>query len=126
MDPLIIEETKSTPRIEFDKNKGFFQIRGRSLPENVMVFYQPVIEWLQTYLENPNPTTVLIFELEYFNTASSKIVLEIIKLLKAPAANGIDVKVHWRYQEDDEDSLEAGQDYASLVNVPFIYSVFAG
>jgi hypothetical protein len=126
MEPLKIEETKSTPKVEFDQSKGIFQIYGRSLPEDVMHFYKPVIDWFQTYLENPNPTTILDFKLEYFNTASSKIILEIIKLLKAPAAKGIDVKVQWRHHEDDEDNLEVGQDYESLVNVPFIFVPYTG
>ena len=126
MEPLIIEETKSTPRIEFDQSKGIFQIRGKSLPEDVMHFYKPVLDWFQKYLENPNPTTILEIELEYFNTASSKIVFEIIKLLKVPSANGKDVKVHWRHNEDDEDNLEVGQDYASLVKVPFIFTAYTG
>ena len=43
MIPLIIEETKSTPKIILDKDKGIFEIKGRSLPENVMFFYQKVI-----------------------------------------------------------------------------------
>ena len=126
MESLIIEESKTTPRIEFDQSKGIFKIKGKSLPEDVMHFYRPVIDWFQTYLESPNPTTILEIELEYFNTASSKIIFEIIKLLKVPATNGIDVKVNWRHNEDDEDNLEVGQDYASLVNVPFIFTPYTG
>jgi hypothetical protein len=126
MEPLIIEASKSTPRIEFDQSKGIFKIEGKSLPENVMHFYTPVIDWFQKYLESPNPETILDIQLEYFNTASSKIIFDIIKLLKAPAANGIDVKVQWRHHEDDEDNLEVGQDYASLVNVPFIFTPYTG
>jgi hypothetical protein len=126
MESLNIEGTKSTPRVEFDQSKGIFQITGKSLPEDVMHFYKPVMDWFQKYLENPNATTVLEIQLEYFNTASSKIVFEIIKLLKVPATNGKDVKVHWRYYEDDEDNLEVGQDYASLVNVPFTFTPYMG
>ena len=126
MEPLFIEPTKSTPKVNFDPGKGVFQIYGRSLPEDVKTFYNPVIEWLQKYLENPNPTTVLDFELEYFNTASSKIILEIIKLLKVPASKGIDVQVSWRHHEDDEDNLEVGQDYASIVNIPFTFTSYTG
>jgi hypothetical protein len=126
MEPIIIEETKTTPRIEFDQSKGIFQIHGKSLPENVMLFYKPVMDWFIKYLENPNPTTILDIKLEYFNTASSKIIFDIIKLLKAPAAAGKDVKVNWRHHEDDEDNLEVGQDYESLVNVPFIFTPYTG
>jgi hypothetical protein len=126
MEPLIIEETKTTPRIEFDQSNGIFKIWGKSLPENVMLFYKPVMDWFQKYLETPNPSTILDIKLEYFNTASSKIIFDIIKFLKAPAANGIDVKVQWRHHEDDEDNLEVGQDYASLVNVPFIFTAYTG
>jgi hypothetical protein len=27
--------------------------------------------------------------------------------------------VLWHYEEDDEDMLEAGEDYAGIINIPF-------
>jgi hypothetical protein len=124
MDPLIIEKTRTKPNIIFDKANGIFEIKGKSLPENAEEFYNPIIEWLKAYLENPNPSTMLVFEMEYVNSSSSKKIYEIIEMLETPAKNGIDVKVNWRYLEEDDDTLEVGNEYASLVKVPFVFSTF--
>jgi hypothetical protein len=122
MQSLIISKTKSTPAVSFEKQTGTFIISGRSLPENVVNFYQPVIEWLELYFQDPNKITLLIFELEFFNTASSKIFIYIFKLLNKAFHVGHQISVEWRYMADDTDSLEAGMDYSSLVQVPFIYN----
>lgn len=123
MQVINIEKTHNTPKVVLDKTKGIFKIEGKSLPEDVMSFYGPIINWLHEYLANPNPTTVLTFEMHYFNTASSKIIYEIISMLKEPFKSGKDVRVNWCYLEDDDDTLEAGKDYESLSKVPFDFSV---
>ena len=126
MEPLHIEMSKSTPEVTLDKSKGIFLIIGKSLPEDAIGFYQPAINWLGEYLKDPNPSTELTFEMHYFNTASSKIIYDIICLLKEPLKNGKDVKVLWRYLDDDEDTLEAGEDYAELSKVPFSFRSIVG
>ena len=119
MEPLVIEGTKSTPNVILDKEKGIFQFIGNSLPENAMGFYHPIINWVTEYLTNPNPSTELTFKLAYFNTASSKIIYELIKqhvsLKNSPNA----IKVNWYYSEEDEDMLEAGKDYQDLTKLHF-------
>jgi hypothetical protein len=122
MEPFYIAGSKQTPEVVLDKDKAIFQFKGRSLPENSALFYDPILEWLRQYLNNPNPITILTFELEYFNSASSKIIFEIILMLKELLSKGLDAKVNWCYLEEDEDILESGQTYASLSNVPFVFT----
>jgi hypothetical protein len=122
MDPIYIEKSKTTPKVILDKNKEIFHFEGRSLPENAVNFYEPIINWITEYLENPNPTTVLTFELDYFNSSSSKVIFQIIQLLEPLLDKGFDAKVNWRYHEEDEDTLESGQTYANLIDVPFMFS----
>jgi len=126
MNTLIIEGTKSTPKIVLNKEEGTFLFSGHSLPEDAMGFYAQVKAWLLEYLTNPNPSTTFTFKMEYMNTASSKVLFDIICMLKDPHTKGFDVRVNWFYQEEDEDTLEAGQDYASLVKIPFLFTVYAG
>ena len=75
-----IEGTDDTPQVTFDANpeNPFMEISGRSLPEDVVAFYDPILEWLDEYSENPLEKTVLNIKLEYFNTASSKLLLDIL------------------------------------------------
>ena len=57
--------------------------------------------------------------MDYFNTASSKMLLEIFEHFKAMFDAGNKVVIDWYYQEDDEDMQDAGEDYADIVEVPF-------
>lgn len=119
MSPLVIESGAETPEIVLDKKTNTFFFKGKSLPENPIVFYKPVLTWLDEYLIDPNPETKVNFMMVYFNTSSSKIILDIMKKLELIKKSGHDVVVNWRFREDDEDMLEAGEIYAERVDVPF-------
>jgi hypothetical protein len=119
MEPIIIEGTPKTPSIKFDAKDGVFEIKGRSIPENSVEFYKPVNEWLDNYMQVPLDKTVVNIRLEYFNTSSSKCILDVFKRLEAIHRSKHDVEINWFYEEDDEDMLEAGEDYDSIIKVPF-------
>jgi len=116
---LKIEGTEDTPLIDFNVDAGTFEISGRSLPEDAVSFYNPVLEWLDNYYSSPLGETSFDFKLEYFNTASSKLVLDLFMKLEEHASQGNTTKVNWYYYEDDEDMQEAGEEFAELVEVPF-------
>jgi hypothetical protein len=118
MEPFYSIGTKSTPEVILDKSKETFHIKGWSKPENAIEFYEPIMNWLTEYSNNPNPCTILTFNMDYFNSSSSKILLNIIHILEDILKKG-EVKVNWFY--GDEDTLEAGQAYESLTKVPFTF-----
>jgi hypothetical protein len=119
METISIEGTPKTPTITFDTNKGFLEIKGRSIPENSIEFYKPLVDWLEKYATKPQPATNVNIQLEYFNTSSSKCILDVFKKLEAINKSGSQVVINWFYEEDDEDMLEAGEDYQAIINVPF-------
>ncbi|MBN2597609.1 DUF1987 domain-containing protein [Labilibaculum sp.] len=119
MNSLIIEGSPKTPNINFDGDKGSFLISGRSIPENSLDFYKPIIEWLDTYISEPKQATIVNIRLEYFNTSSSKCLLDVFKKLEIIFKRGQKVGINWYYEADDEDMLEAGEDYQSIVKIPF-------
>ena len=119
MEVLSIKGTQETPEVLFDKQAGIFSISGKSLPEDVKEFYGPLMEWIENYSAEPNPETKLTVKMEYFNTASSKMLLEIFELFKNMHDAGKIITVDWYYQEDDEDMQDAGEDYADIVELPF-------
>ena len=118
MDALIIEGTEDTPKIILNQENGEFEISGRSLPEDCTEFYKPVLSWLEDYVKSPNEQTEFIIKLDYFNTASSKIILDILTILEDLQETNTSFKVIWYYDEDDEDMEEAGEEYGELVDVP--------
>ncbi|MDK2979567.1 MAG: hypothetical protein PWP52_2281 [Bacteroidales bacterium] len=121
MEPLLIEALESTPKIFLDKENSKFVIAGKSFPEESKTFYAPVFEWLEEYAKNPNDKTWFEFKMEYFNSASSLMLLEIMNILNKMNKAGKEVKIIWNYLDGDDDMLEAGEEYAELVNVPFEY-----
>lgn len=109
MDNLIIEKTQQTPEISFQTN-GELSIKGISTPHNVQKFYQPVFDWLREY-KNSEPAKVnLVLEMEYLNTSSSRMFVELLLIVNSFKTQRTDVKITWRYEEDDEDILDLGED----------------
>ena len=120
MEIINLEGTEDTPKIILDKNNGIFEISGRSLPEDSAEFYQPILEWLDQYASDPNPSTNFLFKLEYFNTASSKLILDVLsKLEDVP-----NMTISWYFHEDDEDMEEAGEEFSELVELPFEFKTY--
>ena len=116
MEDLSLEGTAKTPTVDF-KVAGELLIKGRSIPENSIEFYKPLIDWIAAYSDNPKANTLVNIQLEYFNTSSSKCILDVFKKLESISDSSVSVK--WYYEEDDEDMLEAGEDYEAIIDLPF-------
>jgi hypothetical protein len=116
MENLNIEGSAKTPTVEF-KTSGTLLIKGRSIPENSIEFYKPLIDWIGAYGSAPQGSTEVNIQLEYFNTSSSKCILDVFKKLET--LSGTSITINWYYEEDDEDMLEAGEDYQAIVDIPF-------
>ncbi len=119
METIKILGTDDTPTVIMDAENEIFEISGRSLPEDVTAFYDPILNWLDEYAGSPNAKTAFTFKLVYFNTASSKLLLDILMKLEQMHEDGKEILIRWFYPEDDEDMQEAGEEYADIVDVPF-------
>ena len=131
MEKFYLQATELSPEILFSPAQGKFLIKGNSRPEDVRELYWPVIEWLNSYLDylsegsnnkynDSNPLT-FEFDLEYFNSSSAKFFYDIVMTIrKFPGAN-IPVRILWKYEEEDTDMKEAGEDLAILAEIEFEY-----
>ena len=119
MENLVIEGSPKTPTIKFSPEEGKLLIQGRSIPENSIDFYKPLVDSLEEYAGNVKETTLVDIVLEYFNTSSSKCILDVFKKLEKINEAGGGVTINCHYEEDDEDMLEAGEDYQAIINIPF-------
>ncbi len=118
--PYTTEQSVKTPYINFDSVSGNFELRGKSIPENSVIFYKPMMEWLETYILNPASKTSLNIQLDYFNTSSSKCIVDLFKKLEFIIKNAKgEATINWLYNEEDEDMQEAGEDYQSIIKIPF-------
>lgn len=120
MEALKISKTDDTPGIILDESRGIFEISGRSLPEDSVEFYSPVFQWIRRYQSEPNPLTAFVFKLEYANTASSKIIQDILSVLERIKG----VTIIWYYLEDDEDMKDMGHELSELVEIRFEFKTY--
>ena len=122
MENLTLQPGPKTPHIVLDQ-AGYMELKGKSIPENSVEFYRPVFDWLDAYVSNPKPATKVLVQLEYFNTSSSKCILDFFRKLETLHKSGKSaVSIAWQYDEDDEDMMETGEDYQTIVKVPFTIS----
>ena len=120
MEAKRIEGTDESPEVILDKTANEFVFKGKSLPEDVKEFYNPILTWIEEYAKDPNDSTVIEFNMEYFNSASSKQILDILERFAVIKENsGKEVAVRWHFMEDDEDMEDAGESYSDIVDVPF-------
>jgi hypothetical protein len=128
MDSLIIRKTEDAPEVILDTTTNHFIISGESRPENTGKFYAPVINWIVNY-ENilywhknegtPNFKLAFTFKFDYFNSTSSKYILDIILILKDFVEKGYNVTIQWHYDKRDDDMLDAGKEFSDLSGLKF-------
>jgi len=118
MKELKISSTKNSPDIILNPD-GMIKITGRSIHENVTEYFAPVEEWIREYIEMPADLTCVDMNLEYFNSASAKVFIHLLELLKHVSLKNKKFIFNWYYEEGDEDIFERGEYFASILDVEF-------
>ena len=117
---LYIKSTEITPEINFNLQTGFFSIIGKSVSKDTDNFWKDIKEWIDLNIKSYKLKTITItFNLEYFNTSSSRHILDIFLTLNSYHNKGVKIKILWEYAFKDEDMLETGKDYENMINIPF-------
>ena len=117
MENLYIEGSKGIyfiPTVNFNADTGVCELSGESYLEETIKFYTPLIQWLERYFKEVKKPLTFNFKLTYFNTSSSKCIVDILNLLKQQKDQGYDITVNWYYDdsvEDIEDELEEVEDF---------------
>ena len=108
---MIKKETKFTPYIELDPERGVVEIRGKSYPENSFEFYKPIMEWIENYFQSPQKLTKLNIELVYFNSSSSKFLFDLFEFLENRTGSESKIVINWIYDKENDMIEEAGQEF---------------
>jgi hypothetical protein len=116
VEQLYIEGTRKTPAVTLDPN-GLIKIQGRSIPEDASIFYERIVEWINAYIALGKETTRIDLNFEYLNSGTSKYVLQILKTLKELPQDGHKLVVNWFYENGDDDILERGEYYSSILDL---------
>src|SRR3989339_1275074 len=118
MEELRISPTKNTPEILLNP-EGIIRIRGRSIHENVIVFFAPVEDWITQYIINPADVTCVDMNLEYCNSASAKVLIHVLQKITYVSLKNKKFIFNWYYEDGDDDILERGEYFAAILDVPF-------
>lgn len=118
MEKIVIQEPlKNVPGIVFDPGSKLLEVSGRSIPENPESIFRRFDDWISGYFDNETRLTVSIF-LEYINSGSSKYLYEILRKLTGYKLSGKEVRIIWKYEEDDEAMLDLGEHYRDSAGIP--------
>lgn len=118
MDVLVRDGSQIIPEISFNP-AGKIDISGRSIHEDPTKFFDPLYEWIENYCQDPPEITNVNIELEYFNSGSARYILKILKRLGRLVDDGKKLIINWHYEEGDDDILERGEYYASIIKTTF-------
>jgi hypothetical protein len=128
MERLIVNATEYTPAIDCDPSTLTMQFKGISRPENVGLFYQQVIDWIdglkQEVTNKYRKTITLTFKFGYCNSATQKYILIILEKLVDMKALGLDINVNWLCLKGDEKMLEDGEDISDAIGIDFNFEFF--
>lgn len=123
MEPLLINPTDCSPKVDFNPAANIFEVSGDSRPENANEFYSPILKWMDNYktelqVNKPAKKLSFKFDFEYLNSISIKYVFEMLKRVEALKNDNIDVEVLWYHNRRDEDIMDNGQEFTTLLDVP--------
>ena len=116
MDRLEFQPTPKTPYVLLDPS-GVIKFKGRSIPEDVSLFYEDILDWVIAYAASPSSQTEVDIQMEYLNSGTSKYMLRLLRKLKEVDNDGYQLKINWVYEEGDDDILERGEYYSSILDL---------
>ncbi len=100
------------PKISFEAETGKCEISGESFMEDSRIFYNEIFDWLKEFnKENSSKTLEVEIRLIYFNTSSTKMLFEMLKLLEDFKNSGQEIIINWYY---DEAEIELFSDIMDL------------
>ena len=120
MKPLVIEPTPESLGVSL--KSGLLEFSGRSIPEDPMKLFTPILDWIEEYIKNPPASTSINLNFEYINTSSSKFILNILEILnRAYDTEKSNMDINWSYEVGDEDMYELGKFIESMIEIPMNY-----
>lgn len=113
MEILEIKATKSSPKVSLNPNTNIHEISGESYPENSYEFYEPIFDWIEEYIENLGDNEAIFnIELYYFNSSSSKILMDMFDIFEDAGEEGKKIVINWIYESENHAAQEYGEEFS--------------
>ena len=110
---ILAESTAKTPAVALNEAESLIQISGRSYPEDLHSFWDPIIQQIESWISAHSETTIH-FDLNYHNSGSTRIIINLIKFCEAQLLHNQKIEMIWSYDEEDEQTAEQGEDYLDI------------
>lgn len=119
MNALLLKSTSTNPYICFEPSSGIYEISGQSFSENPLTVFNHVFKWLDENLENIDHKIVMNIQADYFNSASNRFLLKMLRILDIQYLVDKNIEIVWRFS--DEEVENDGIIFSQLVSIPFIF-----
>lgn len=109
-----VQATKQTPAIDFNLDNNSLSLVGECYPENISEFASPLFSQLDNYLSQLLSTVIFTINIElvYFNSSSSKMLLNLFdRLERESSEHGRQIVINWIYDEENDSMQEYGQEF---------------
>jgi len=105
------QKTNSTPYILIDEEKGYIRFEGKCYLEDILGFFREINEWLEKYLSSDFTALTFDCAMEYFNSSTTKMLYNMLRIMDKKAADGKKITVNWIASSDDDMIIECGEDF---------------
>ena len=117
MENVKIEPTKKS--LEVECSPGYFKLSGNSILSDPRKFFKPIVEWVESYLQDPEDVTTVDLKLEYVDTASVQSVFDIMRMFKVLQEQKKELVVNFYFEFDDPELLELGEIMEGRLGIKF-------
>lgn len=109
-----VESTDFSPEVVLDPVNSIIKIHGVSRPISTTSYFEPILEWIASYGKYGKDSLLLDLDLNHYNTYTMRFLLKLMKILSHYTNDDKDIKVIWRYEVDDDDSKDFGEQLKNL------------
>ena len=111
---VLNEKTNRMPGVSLDAKNHAMLLEGEAYPEDVAAAFEPLMTSISTTLAESGETPMTVkFQLQYFNSGSSRKILEIIKMIDAgDTAHNIE----WLADPEDDEMIDHGNRFSRAVS----------
>jgi hypothetical protein len=110
MENINIEKKDDSPKVIMDFEAGLIEFGGECYPENAFEFFEPILEWLNSYFEDKSKNTTINFKLSYFNSATTQVLFDIFDIFDESEHTSL--KINWYYDSDNKGTLKDYEEFS--------------
>jgi hypothetical protein len=109
-----IPAARQTPEVDFRFSAHRLSLHGECYPENAAMFFAPLAKALVDYLAASGDAPVtFVFSLRYMNSASTKMIYNLIGFLNNEAGKGRKITLECACDPEDDVIAELADDMAA-------------